>query len=253
VNRFRRSVTVPSGRIAELVGPPGAGKSSLLAALAERDAQLRAVDRWRQVAFYPEFARQAVLLLPFFAARIRHRRPLARRDMERMVRLCASRRLAASWRDRLIVMDQGPVYTLATLRFLGREADAGGSFETWWHRTLAQWADVLDTIIYLDAEPRVLMARIAGRSKQHRLKAGLGFGGSEWLVGLCRELERTVEQFEARDGVTVRRIATGARTPERIACEVGGYLDSPPSPGAGASMPRDGRTAVARGNRFFGR
>ncbi len=214
-------------RTIEIVGPPGAGKTSLLSLLAARRPGLRAVGHWRRLEFLPDFVRESVAILPLCAAQCRARRPLGRRDLERLVRLQASRRIAARWRRQgdLVVMDQGPVYTLATLRPGACGPGADGRLEAWWDRTAREWAGLLDLVIVLEADDGILLQRIFGRDKPHRLKSIVEADRLDWLTALRQSLERTVDRFGGPGGVAVIRFDTGREDLSRIADRVGAEID----------------------------
>jgi len=212
-------------RIAEIVGPPGAGKTALLSALAGRLPGLRPIDRWRPLLSPASIARVAVEQLPLFIAQWRARRPLARRDMERMLRLRASQHFADRWTEDVVVMDQGPIYTLGSLRLSGCGPDEGGLLGAWWTRTAQEWAARLDAVIYLEAEVEVLLQRIRDREKAHRLKGGLDSDGVVWLARLREALERTVDTFRTASRLTILRFDTGREALPWIVDRVCGELD----------------------------
>jgi hypothetical protein len=224
----RRVATPARGaaRTVEIVGPPGAGKSTLLAALAARRPDLRVIGRWRRAEFLPDFLLGSVAILPIGAARCLALRPLGRRDLERLVRLRAARRIAARWRRQgeVVVMDQGPVYTLATLRLGACAPAAGGRLAACWDRTARDWAGLIDRIIVLDADDAILIERICGREKPHALKSIAGADRRGWLAVLRGALERTVDRIAAGGRVEVVRFDTGQADldgiAERIAMEI---------------------------------
>ena len=217
-----------TSRIVEIVGPPGAGKTSLLSALTARRPELRPITEWRHLRFLPSLARNAVGLLPFFLVQWMAGQPPSRRNMERMVRLQASREITERMREQIIVLDQGPIYTLGTLRMSAPRPE-NDRFEIWWNRVAQQWASALDTVVFLEATDDVLLRRIMDRSKPHRLKSDLDVNGSEWLATLRDALERTVETFRAHSGLSVLRFDTGNEDLPGIVDRVGAELDRGPS------------------------
>ncbi|UCE86398.1 MAG: hypothetical protein JSU66_01250 [Deltaproteobacteria bacterium] len=229
-------------RIVEIVGPPGAGKTSLLTALAAQRPDLRPIFGWRAARWIPSFARDAAGLLPLFIEAWWRRRPLARRDMERMVRVQASRRIAERCRRETLVMDQGPIYTLATLRLSRPAHDAGDPLRTWWDRMSERWARLLHTVVVLDAPDAVLLERIRNRSKDHRLKGGVDRDGLNWLASLRRELDRTVERIGTHAALTTLRFETDCQDLPAVADRICAHLDRAPDP-SGAAAGRRGRSA----------
>jgi thymidylate kinase len=143
--------------------------------------------------------------------------------MERMIRVQSSLRIAARWRARTRVMDQGPVYTLATLKLHRPRSVEDARFEIWWDRMARQWARLLDAVIYLDASDAALLQRIRARSKHHRVKDGPEQQGLEWIASLRAELERTVECLREGSPLRVLRVDTGDRDPAAVVdrvCEI---------------------------------
>ena len=182
----------------EIVGPPGAGKTSLLSALVESQPELEPIHEWRQLRFYPSFASNAFGLLPFFLFQWMARQPISRRDMERMIRLRASRKITQNLNDEIVVLDQGPVYTLATLHLSDSRPIDSSSFENWWEQIAQLWAEVLDTVVFLEAPGDVLLQRILDRNKPHflksqTLKSQTEVDKLEWLEVLSATLKRTVD------------------------------------------------------------
>jgi deoxyadenosine/deoxycytidine kinase len=192
----------------EIVGPPGAGKTSLLSALVENQPELRPIHEWRQLRFYPSFAKNALGLLPFFLFQWMARQPLSRRDMERMIRLHASRRITQQLKDEIVVLDQGPVYTLATLHLSETRPTDSASFESWWKEVAQRWSGVLDTVVFLEAPGDVLLQRILHRDKPHFLKSQTDVDELEWLEVLSAALKRTVDIFQEHSPLTVLRFDT---------------------------------------------
>jgi predicted ATPase len=192
----------------EIVGPPGAGKTSLLSALVENRPELLPIHDWRQLRFYPSFAKNAAGLLPFFLFQWMARQPLSRRDMERMIRLHASQRITQRLKDEIVVLDQGPIYTLATLHLSDTRPTDSASFEKLWKQVARRWAGVLDTVVFLEAPGDVLLRRILERDKPHFLKSQTAVDKLEWLEVLSATLKRTVETFQEHSGLTVLRFDT---------------------------------------------
>jgi deoxyadenosine/deoxycytidine kinase len=148
--------------------------------------------------------------------------------MERMVRLQTSRRVAAGWTQQLVVMDQGPIYTLATLQMRASRPAGGDAFDTWRNHVVQEWAGLLDTVIYLEASDDVLLRRIADRSKPHRLRSCIDADALRWLAQLRDALEQTVERFRACAALSVLRFDTGDQELACIADRIGAELDRRP-------------------------
>jgi len=150
----------------ELVGPAGAGKSLLADRLRARGDVVRAsVWNLPRVLILESALRSFPVLVRMCVAT----RAFPRAELEQIVRLNAlrlfvRRRVGGA---SVVVLDEGPVFALSWLRVFGHPRIQNGRLEPWWHRTLADWAGVLDRVVMLDAPEPVLVSRIRGRQKPH--------------------------------------------------------------------------------------
>lgn len=160
--------------VVEIVGPAGAGKTALLRTLRE-DPRIRAglrIERLRHlfelVVHTTAIAPAAVALLdegpgPFWAG-LRH-----------FVRLRTFPRAiarAAAEGPGLILLDEGPIFSLGRLSVFQRANQGGGRLARYWHAEVNRWANLLDGVIWIDAADSVLAERIRTRRKEHRIKSG---------------------------------------------------------------------------------
>lgn len=154
--------------VVELVGTAGAGKTSLLEALANSGVTIRAGFRLRKHwHVLPAFA-----LVPTFVALHRPFRGVLWKEMKRITYLATLRHRLQEQRkgSRPVVLDEGPVYMLARLRVLGGNRLSGPGFDRWWRETIRQWAHSLDLIVWLDASDPVLRDRVRNRVQSHGVK-----------------------------------------------------------------------------------
>jgi adenylate kinase family enzyme len=158
----------------ELVGPAGAGKTTLAEALSRQGIRISTAPYFRRTGDIPFFFRNTLSLLPTFF-RLYHShdgRWLTRREMAWMVTLNewhgVLRKTSNS--GTIIVLDQGPVFLLVQLYMFGPECLKTRDADKWWDRMLKQWAVTLDRIIYLDASDTELLKRIRNRRKEHVIK-----------------------------------------------------------------------------------
>jgi len=103
--------------VVELTGPAGAGKTTLAQALAQRPAP--SIQRRRHM---PWLARSTLGLLPAFFALYRTRGLWLPLESKELICLDALHQLVVreSTKDtKLLILDQGPVYTLTYLRLRG--------------------------------------------------------------------------------------------------------------------------------------
>lgn len=154
-------------RVVEIVGPAGAGKSTLYQVLRGRD-NLR-LDN------FPDVRRLANL--PFFLwngaqviGSLRGLGGLSRRELAWMAILQGWPALLQKTDSRVTVLDQGPVYLMADLREFGPASLRTSAADAWWHDLSTRWSQTLDLIVWLDADDADLLERIHTREKAHIVK-----------------------------------------------------------------------------------
>ena len=157
--------------LVELVGPAGAGKSTVAQALPSLDA---GVGTGPAIWGLPRLllALSALALLPLFAGAALRGHPFAPAEMAQMIRLDALRRAVARTQRagyRTIVMDEGPVFGLSWLEvFYANGHDRARS--RWRRHMAAEWAARLDAVVRLDADDGEIARRIRSRAKPHMVK-----------------------------------------------------------------------------------
>jgi adenylate kinase family enzyme len=186
--------------IVELVGLAGVGKSTLARELAAADPTLQLgvpLSRLRSARA------QVAAATPFVVPYLRHATStdwFPRYQVRGLGYLHAWRRSLDQVPAGVtcVVLDHGPLFWLATLDALGPRLTATATFRGWWQRTLADWADLLDVVVWLDAPDELLVQRIRERAQQHVL---LGASDDESEVFLARDrasYERVREQLACR-------------------------------------------------------
>ena len=216
--------------LVELVGPAGAGKTTLVRALVEGGAR-EGIDLPR-LPYMSALLGSAFQLLPALAMRPGHSRWFSRSELRSAAYLDAWHRMIGSVRG-VTLLDQGPVYRLASLKEFGPYLTDSRAFATWWSAALERWARSLDLIVLLDAPDEILLERINGRAQDHLVK------GTD---------ERTVERFLARYRTAFDHVVGAMRTlggPEVISFDTSGI------PAAQVAEAVSARLA-ARGDRRVG-
>lgn len=154
----------------ELVGPAGVGKTTLAQHLEAAGLAVRGT-MWHVPT--PDLARGTLKQCAtafslyrdtgrFLWSEVKH---LARLDA-----LYASVRALPVNGPRLVVLDEGPVYTFGWLQVIGHPRFSTFPPPPFWYDTLERWSRCLDAIVVLDAPDHVLANRIQTREKPHPLK-----------------------------------------------------------------------------------
>ncbi len=167
-----------SGRapVVELVGPPGAGKTTLTQLLLAKRADLR-VETWpyfRRLRDDAFFVRSGVSLFPvLLRLRSDHRngwlRPRDAALMAILQRWDRELERMAVRGGKVIILEEGAICLLAKLRAFGAEGLKAAAAAQWWEETYRRWASTLDLIIVLEASIPTLLARIRGREQQYEI------------------------------------------------------------------------------------
>lgn len=205
----------PRPFVFELVGPAGAGKTAVLRALGARDSQVRAGLRIDRLRFSPILLIHALALLPM-SVELLWRQPRA--WWPSLVHVLRLRTLPAVLAretradHRSVLLDEGPVFSLARLGVFQRAHHGGGRLEREWHRAFASCLQCLDGVVWLDAANSVLTRRIRDRSKSHRVKGGTDAKVAGFL-GRYREVYREILEATRGSGrLRVIEIDTGSQT-----------------------------------------
>lgn len=158
----------------EIVGAAGAGKTTLLSALQASAQPIEAVYSFRKPEHAPSFAVSVIGALPALVTQRLRGYGYSQKAMLWMIRLKAAHQILRRQRrqagQNTIVLDQGPVYMLTRLMEYGATQGADVYLDRWWQQALAEWANLLDLVILLDAPEAVLVERVFGRGKTHFAK-----------------------------------------------------------------------------------
>jgi adenylate kinase family enzyme len=183
-------------RIVELVGPAGAGKTTLAEALKQHSdrIQIATHPNFRRISHIPFFIRNSFLLLPdfYYLYFKTHGKWPAPREVICMVILSGwHRRLKQqiSRNDKTLILDQGPIYMLASLQGFGSERFKNLGTNNWWRKTCKQWGYALDMVVWIDASDEDLVKRVRSREIWHGNKQRSDLMAFEFLAHWRSSLE----------------------------------------------------------------
>lgn len=205
----------------EVVGPPGSGKTTLVGALP-RSASAAGGAPATPVSVYcnrrnaPAWLGASPAAAPLVARQLGR---MSAQELRWVMRLEASPRiLRRQWAAgrAVLVLDQGPVFTMVRIMESAAAAPWRHPFEGWWERTLRRWAGTLDLLVLLDAPDDVLLPRINGRAKVHGLKHAPEAAGRLALAAERARYDAVAELLRARGPVRVVRFDSSGASPDEL-------------------------------------
>jgi shikimate kinase len=214
-----RSSAPPRPLLVELVGPPGAGKSTVFQGLLSRHDRIEprppAKSRRHAVPLAWNLLAAAIML-------IRHRmpRPLTGVHVRELAYVRALPRILEDRpHDRVVVFDQGPIFLLTRPEFFAKRRTRA------WGRMLRTWDGLLDLVVWLDAPDAVLIERINTRSKVHRVKGTTVQSAQTFIATSRASYEEAIGGLGARGpGPLILRIDTSRQSVDEIVDDVLGAL-----------------------------
>jgi broad-specificity NMP kinase len=220
--------------VVELVGPPGAGKSSVFRALRTSLANIEAPPDIEELGWAPLIENVPPVLGTLIArGAIRCLTPAQLRVMVYLRALSRIVERAAPGSGSVFVFDQGPLYLLNRPRLLDER------LATWREEMFQTWASLLDAVFWLDAPDAVLVERIDGRSDWHRLKGAPLATALDSFEKTRAVHEEALSRLEAlADGPVILRFDTSRASPDAIADAIDHALNgAAPIPDAASSPP----------------
>lgn len=235
-----------------LVGPAGAGKTTLARNLIQRNPaiQVGAEIELRKLEQAPRLLRSLPAILPIGLQARRAGGRLTWNEIKYLLYLDGwihALRHQASAERPVVLVDHGPVFKLAALHAFGPGVFRDGTLDDWWKRTLDSWGSVLNYIIWLDAPDVVLETRINSRRQGHVVKGRSAAEVSNFLEKYRRSYDQLISRLASDRGPVVFRYDTSQTTIGQITEEVlalcntrlmegqheGSGLGIPLAPGAG--------------------
>jgi shikimate kinase len=216
--------------IMELVGPAGAGKTTLTRALSRRNGtiQIGSEIELRKIKYLPFFVGNLISLLPVFLRQFDHGRFFTWDEIKALVYLKGWSRVLvqeAGNCDAAILLDHGPVFKLATLYEFGPEKLKANGFEPWWNTMFKHWASTLDIVVWLDAPDPVLEQRINSRDQRHLVKGKSESEVGHFLARYRASYEQVLAKLRSDGRPLMLRFDTSRTNIEQVADEILSTLD----------------------------
>lgn len=194
--------------IVELVGPAGAGKTTLARSVSVVDSTVRSgLSLWGLPR--RRLLRSAAALLPTILAASLSGSPLRAGELAQMIRLGALFRVVEeeSTRHRVLLLDEGPVFALSWLdMFFARNGERVPA--SWRRRVIADWASLLDVVVFIDASDLTLAHRIRTREKPHAVKHLPDEEIFGFSAGFRRAFERAISELAEVGHIVVDSLRT---------------------------------------------
>ena len=210
--------------IMELVGPAGAGKTTLSSALSQRDKDIMLGPdiELRKVSHIPVFIRGISSSLPLFLDRHKPYRQPTWTELKDIAYLEGWTRVLKRMpsNNKIVLLDQGPVFRMATLHEFGPALFKGEESKTWWHHLYKQWASTLDILIFLDTSDAILMERINTRTKKHGIKGKSELEIQKYLTQYRMSYKNVLSELSLCNGPTILEFDTSKIPIEQIVDEV---------------------------------
>ena len=200
--------------VVELVGPAGAGKTTLAQGVSKQDGSVRAgLSLWGLPR--PKLIESAIALTPTIIGSVLRgsRNRLKWGEMAQMIRLGALRRVVRheASKHRVILLDEGPVFALSWLDvFFTRNGDRAAG---WRRRMVADWASLLDVVVFIDASDSTLAQRIRTRDKDHMVKDRSDDEIYGFAAGFRKAFDRVIAEIARAGHLVVDALRTD-RDPE---------------------------------------
>jgi shikimate kinase len=210
-------------QVIELIGPAGAGKTSLLRAVAGLDPTVRTGLRLDRVRALPVVAWQAIALTPATLDMLFADPRWLWAGLRHLWRLRAFPSLLERARGsghQTILLDEGPVFSLGRLRVFQRAHEGSGWLARMWNAEVDRWRESLTGIVLLDADNDVLVQRIRNRVKLHPVKNSSDRQICEFLDGYRTAYRDIATRLSADGRVHVLALDTTTRSFEEIAADI---------------------------------
>lgn len=208
--------------LVEIIGPAGAGKSSLLRELGRQQPDLALFAdrlRARTVQNLPFYVGSGLAALPTLLQPSWQGRWYTREEISRLLYLVGMRPVfrRRSQTVGVTVVDQGPIFELTHLRAFGPARLTRNMASRWWRTMFRQWAPLFRLVIWLDAPDAVLLPRIRGRAQAHVIKQRVDAEAVALLARYRTSFKMVMQQLQDHAPIPLLTFATHEASVSEIA------------------------------------
>lgn len=211
--------------LVEIIGLAGAGKSSLLRALKQNPEVVTHADRLsvRKIGALPFYLGTSLQTAPFFLSLYQQGCRLSREEMSRVLYVAGMHRYFRRHNQvgKPLILDQGPVFELATLYGFGPPQLHEARFQAWWQQQFQVWAQSLDLVVWLSAAPEVLLERIRSREQRHAVKASSSDVAKEFLQRYQSAYEVVLKALATKGKPKIVQLDSSSLSVEALTAQVG--------------------------------
>jgi deoxyadenosine/deoxycytidine kinase len=214
--------------IAEIVGPAGAGKSTLSTRLNGPGSRVKAgISVWGLPL--ATILIGSLISIPTIFSLTLHRKRVRVSDLKQVVRLNALHRHVKRKKEDgedsdfdALFMDEGVVFALSKLRADNavQHTKVSDSMLEWERKMIDRWSETLDAIVWLDGPDDLLAERIRTRDKEHRMKDKSEDEITDFLKIYRSSYQDVISELRARGRINIMRFRTDDTSPDRMATEI---------------------------------
>lgn len=183
--------------------------------------------RLKSIRHFPYCLRHGLFLIPKLLHSIRLSRFLTREEMKKIAYVEGWHRVLTQQdtdTNAVVVLDQGPVFYLATLYGFGPDWLRGEDFERWWSGVFDQWSTILQAVVCLHAPFDILRERIESRETHHIIKESSEREMREFLACYRNAYEHVLCQLRARGELKVVHVSTARNSMSAVMMQVSDAL-----------------------------
>lgn len=224
-------------KIIEMVGLAGAGKSTLVKSMRQRNEEIRVSPPPSKISLLPFLIKRSTIWLPLCRKTDGPIRQFGLGDLWTMGCLdvwLPNLRSQAVAKAGISVLDPGSVYWLTSLQAFGSQSTEHSLYQRWWDLKLEQWSLALDVIIWLDAPEELCLNRILARDEWHIAKLKMPQEVLERFRDLRKGYERIISRMVSLQPKKVFSFRTDQISTREMVDQIFSEVDlAPAGPGSG--------------------